>query len=124
MWSPAFKQRCDRQMQRGHAARRADRADAAFKRGEALFEHRGRRVGNPGVDVAGAFEVEQGRGVLGILEHIGRSLIDRNRARAVHGIWMLPGMQAEGLESGRLGCGHDELGYRMGLAKCVSPSLS
>jgi hypothetical protein len=39
-------------------------------------------------------------------------------------------MQAEGLESGRLGCGHDELGYGIGawqfkvLAKCFPPSLS
>ena len=34
-----IEQRRDGEMQRGHAARRADRADAALQRGEALFEH-------------------------------------------------------------------------------------
>ncbi len=34
-----IEQRGDGQMQRGHAARGADRADAAFERGEPLLEH-------------------------------------------------------------------------------------
>ena len=38
-----IEQRCDRQMQRGHAARGADRADAGFQRREPLLEHRRRR---------------------------------------------------------------------------------
>jgi len=76
-----IEQRCDRKMHRGHAARGADRTDAAFERGDALLQHCGRRVGDPRVDVAGAFEVEQRRGVVGILEHVGRGLVDRNRAR-------------------------------------------
>ena len=38
-----IEDRRDRQMQRGHAARRADRADAGFQRGEPLLEHRRRR---------------------------------------------------------------------------------
>ena len=54
-----IEQRRDRQMQRRHAARRADRADAAFQRGEPLLEHRRRRIRNPGVDVPGALEIEQ-----------------------------------------------------------------
>jgi hypothetical protein len=33
-----------------------------------LFEHRRGRVGNPCVNVACAFEIEQRRGVLGILK--------------------------------------------------------
>ena len=99
----------DRQMQCCHSARGANGADAAFQRGKPLFQHRRRRIRNPGVDMPGAFEVEQRRGVFGILEHVRGGLIDRNRARARDGIRMLPGMNAEGLERGRLGCGHIEL---------------
>ena len=105
---------CDRQMQRGHAARRADRADAGFQRGEPLLEHGGRRIGNARVDVAGAFQVEQRRGVVGILEHVGRGLVDRNRAGAGGGIRALAGVQAQGFESRRLGCGHAGLVKSMG----------
>ncbi len=99
----------DRQMQRGHAARRADGADATFQRGKPLFEHRRGRVRNPGIDVSCAFEIEQRRGVVGVLKDVGGGLIDRDRTRAGDGIRMLAGMQAQGLERGRLGCGHVEL---------------
>ena len=95
----------DRQMHRGHAARGADRADAGFQRRQPLFEYRGRGIGNPGVDMAGTFQVEQRCGVIGILKDVGRGLIDRNRARAGDGIGALAGVQAEGFESRRLGCG-------------------
>ena len=47
--------------------------------------------------------------MIGILEHVRGGLVDRNRARTRHGIGMLPGMQAQGLEGGRLGCGHSVL---------------
>ena len=110
-----IEQRRDRQMQRGHPARRADRADAALKRGKPLLEHRRGRIRNPGVDVSGALEIEQRRGVVGILEHVGRGLIDRDRTRARDRIRMLAGMKAQGLERGRLGCGHVELERRRGL---------
>ncbi len=103
------QQRRDRQMQRRHAARRADRADAAFQRGKPLLEHRRGRVGNARIDVPGAFQIEQRRGVLGILKDVRGGLIDRNRAGARHGIRMLAGMQAQGFKGGRLGCGHVEL---------------
>ena len=99
-------QRRDRQMHRGHAAGGADRADAVFQRRQPFLQHRRRRVGNPGVDVAGALEVEQRRGVIGILKHIGRGLVDRDGARTRHGIGMLAGVQAQGFEGWRFGCGH------------------
>ena len=94
-----IEQRRDGKMQRGHAARRADRADAAFQRGEPLFEHRRGRVRNPGVDMSGAFEIEQRRGMLGILKNVGSGLIDRDCTRARDGIRMLAGMEAQGLET-------------------------
>ena len=36
------------------------------------------------VDMPGAFQVEQRRGVVGVLEHVGGGLIDRHGARAGH----------------------------------------
>ncbi|OIQ75475.1 hypothetical protein GALL_428610 [mine drainage metagenome] len=106
-------QQCrDRQMQRRHAARRADRADAAFQRREPFLEHRRGRVGNPGIDVPSAFQIEQRRGMLGILKDVGSGLIDRDCTSARHGIRMLAGMEAQGVKGGRLGCGHAELEKR------------
>ena len=97
-------QRCDRKMQRGHAARGADRADAVFQRRQPLLEHGRGRVGNAGIDVAGALQVEQRCGVVGILKHVGSGLVDRDGACARYGIGMLARMQAQGFEGGRFGC--------------------
>jgi hypothetical protein len=57
-----------------------------------------------------ALKIEQCRRVVGILEQVGRGLIDRDCASARHRVGVLAGMQAQGLEIGRLGCGHVELG--------------
>ena len=100
------EQRRDGKMHRRHAARRAHRADAVFERRQPLFQHRRRRIGNARVDVAGALQVEQAGGMIGIVEHIRGGLIDRHRARARDRIGMLPGMQAQGLERGRFRRGH------------------
>src|SRR2546422_609794 len=54
-------------------------------------------------------------GVVGILEHVGRGLINRNRAGAGRGIRALAGVQAQGFESRRLGCGHAGLVKSVGL---------
>ena len=88
------EQRRDGKMHRRHAACGADGADAVFERRQPLFQHRRRRIGNPRVNVAGAFQIEQAGGVIGIVEHIRRGLIDRHRARARDRIRVLPGMQA------------------------------
>ncbi|MGY4500494.1 hypothetical protein ACVWYH_004425 [Bradyrhizobium sp. GM24.11] len=100
------EQRRDGQMQRGHAARGADRTDTAFQRREPLFQHAGGGVGDARIDVAGALQVEQRRRMIGILEHVGRGLIDRHRAGAGRGIRMLARMQAQGLEGRRFWRGH------------------
>ena len=66
----------------------------------------GGRIGDARIDVAGALEVEQRGGVVGILEHVGRGLVDRHRAGAGRGIGMLARMQAQGFESaGGFGAG-------------------
>ncbi len=68
--------------------------DAAFQRGQALFQHVGGGVHDAGVDVARHLQVEQVRAVLGVIEGVGHGLVDRHRHRtrgrvgtvaAVHG---------------------------------------
>ena len=54
-------ERHDREVQRCLAAGGRDGADAALERCHPLLQHRDRRIGDAGVDVAGAFQVEQGR---------------------------------------------------------------
>jgi len=56
--------------------------------------------------VASALEIEQGRSVIGVLEHERRGLVDRDRAGAGGPVGMLSGMQAQCLEGGRSGDGH------------------
>jgi hypothetical protein len=100
------QKRGDGKMHRRHATRRAHGADPLLERRQPLLEHRRRRVGDARVDVAGTLEVEQPGGMIGVVEQIRRGLVDRHRARARYRIGMLPGMQAQGLEGGRLGRGH------------------
>ena len=75
----------------------ATRRDAALERRDALLEHGDRRVRDPAVDVAGALQVEQPRGVVGVGEDVGGRLVDRHRARASGGVGRLPGMQRQGV---------------------------
>ncbi len=93
----------DGEVHRCRAARRADRADAILECGEALLENRGRRVGDAGIEMAGSFEIEKRGGVAGVLEDIGRRLVDRHRSRAGHWVGALPGVQAQRVECGRAG---------------------
>ena len=79
--------------------------DAAFQRRDPLLEHGVGRVGDARVDVPAALHVEQRRGVVGVLEHVGRGEIDRLRARAVLRIGLLARVQAERCRTGRTsGC--------------------
>src|SRR3546814_10459204 len=73
-------------MERRLAARRAQRADPAFERSEPLLQHRHRRVRDAGVDMPGALQVEQRRGVVGILEDEGGREIERHRPGAGRGV--------------------------------------
>ena len=58
------------------------------------------------IDVAGAFEIEQRRRVIGIGEDVGGGLVDRHGARAGRRIGALAGVQAERVEGGRTRSGH------------------
>ncbi len=97
----------DRQMHGRLAAGGRDRADAVFQRRQPLLEHGRRGVGDAGVDVAGALQIEQRRRVVRILEDIGRRLVDRHRTGAGCGIRMLAGMKAQRFKCGWFGRGHE-----------------
>ena len=115
------EERRDGKMQRRHSARRAHRADALLERGEPLLQHRGRRIGDARVDMAGALEVEQTGRMIGVVEQVRRGLVDRDRARTRDGIGVLSGMQAQGLEGGRFRGGHGLLAE--GGRKCLEDRL-
>ena len=100
------EQRGDGEVHRGHAAGGADGAHAGFQRRQPLFQDGGRRVGDAGVDVPGALQVEQRGRMVRILKHVRRRLVDRNGARPGHRIRMLAGMQAQGFKGRGFRCGH------------------
>ena len=64
----------------GRTGCHAQRSDAAFKCGNALFEDADRGVGQAAVDVAGLGQAETVGGGGGILEHEGRGQVDRHGA--------------------------------------------
>ena len=102
-----IEQGCDRQMHGRLAAGGCDRADAVFQRRQPFLQYRGGRVGDAGIDVAGAFQVEQRRRVVRILEHIGRRLVDWHRAGAGRGIGTLAGVKAQRFKCGWFWRGHE-----------------
>ena len=81
---------------RGMAGSDGERRGAAFQRRDALFQHGGGRVGDAGIDVAERLQAEQRRGVVGVVEHERRGLIDRRRARAGGRVGLRAGMDGEG----------------------------
>ena len=56
------------------------------------------RIAQAAVDVARPLQIEQRGGVIGVLKHIGRGLIDRNRAGPEYRVRLLPGVQRQGIE--------------------------
>ena len=79
---------------------------AAFERRHPLLQHRLGRVADAGIDVAEGLEIEQRRGVLDVVEHEGRGLIDRRGARAGGGIGLGAGMDGKRVEAGLSLRGH------------------
>ena len=70
-------QREESQELRGVPRSRGDRGSAALEGREPFFEHRDGRVGQPRIDVAEIVQIEERGGVVDVVEHIGRRLIDR-----------------------------------------------
>ena len=89
--------------QRQHLCRMTRRrhraASAAFERGQPRLERGVGRVGQPRIDEAYGLQVEQGGGVVGILEDIGRGLVDRQRSRAGGRVGRRAGMHRQGFEA-------------------------
>ena len=90
---------------RGMAGGNAGGAAPAFQAGDAFLQHRNRRVGQARIDVAEGLQVEQRGGMIHIVEHIGRGLVDRRGARARCRVGSGAGMHRERVETG-LGVGH------------------
>ena len=67
---------------RGMAGGDGEPRGAAFERGDALLQHRIGRIADARIDVAEGLQAEQRGGVVDVLEHVGRGLIDRRGARA------------------------------------------
>ena len=89
----------DRQHQGRVPAGGGNRTDPALKSRHPLFQHRGGRVRDPGIDVTRALQIEQGCRVLGIRKHIGGGLVDRDRPGAGGRVRLLARMQCQGVES-------------------------
>src|SRR5215471_12568593 len=67
----------------------------AFERCDALLEHRGRWITDPGIDVAESLQAKQRSSMVDAFEDIRRSLIDRRGARAGGWIGLGAGMHGE-----------------------------
>ena len=79
---------------------------AALERGKAQFQHRDRGVGQARIDVAELLQVEQGGGVIDVVEHVGGGLIDRHGPGAGGRVGLRTGVDRQGLEAvGALGHG-------------------
>ena len=88
-------QAVEHQHLRGMAGGDREAGGAAFERGDALLQHRIGRVADAGVDVAEGLQAEQGGGVIDVVEHEGRRLVDRGCARAGRRIGLGAGMDGE-----------------------------
>ena len=108
MWSPAAGQVQDRECLGRLARRQKERGHPAFQGGDPLFDDVGGRVADAGVDVARDFQAEQRRSVGGVVEDVGRGLVDRQGAGAGGRVRRLAGVHLLGLERpvrGRIGVG-------------------
>ena len=79
--------------------RGGERRRAALERGDALLEDVGGRVHDPGVDVPELLQREEARPVVGVVERVGRRLVDRDGAGVRPGRGLLPGVDLQRLES-------------------------
>ncbi len=88
-------QAVEHQHLRGVAGGDREPRGAAFERGDALLQHRVGRIADAGVDVAEGLQAEQRGGVIDVVEHERRGLIDRRRARAGGRIGLRAGVDRE-----------------------------
>ncbi len=82
---------------RGLAACEAEGADSALQSGDALLEHAGRGVHDPGVDVPELLEGEEPGGVVGVVEDVRGGGVDRDRPGVRGRVRLLAGVEGERL---------------------------
>ena len=90
----------------GHAARRANSSDAAFEGGNAFLEDRNCRVRDATVDVTWKLEVEEGRCFVRVGELVRSRVVDRLGPCARDRVRMLTCVQAQCVESQKVGLDH------------------
>ena len=88
----------ERVVDRGHAGADAKGFDAAFERGDALFEDGVGRIADARVDVALDIEIEESRTVRGVVELEGHGLIDGYGHGFGRGIAIVAGVNRDGFE--------------------------
>ena len=91
---------------RGLARGQEQRRHPALECGDALLDDVGRRIHQPGVDVAGLGQPEQRGGVVGAVEGVGGGLVDRQRPGVGVSVGSLAGVDLLGLEGPVVGGGH------------------
>ncbi len=92
-------QRVQGQQLRGMAGGAGKARAAILQRRDAFLQHRIGGIHDARIDVAEDLEIEQRRGVIGVLEGEGGGLIDRRRPRAGGGIGLGARMHAQGAET-------------------------
>ncbi len=85
---------------RGMSGSRRQCRGAAFQGGDTFFQHRLGRVSDPGVNISERLQSEQRRGMVGIVEHERRCLIDRRHPRTGGGIGLRACVHSEGGKAG------------------------
>ena len=88
------------------AGRHEQGREAALERRDPLLHGILRRVHDPGVDVPELLEREQVCRVGGVVEDVGRGLVDRQRPGAGGAVGHLSGVDLRGLEAPLRGVGH------------------
>ena len=89
----------DGRRDRRHAGGQRQRRHAAFERRHALLEHVGGRVHDARVDVARDLQVEQVGTVLGVVEGVGRGLVERDGGGFGRRVGRIAGMYGKGLDA-------------------------
>ena len=97
--APRRHQREERHDLRRVPGRAADCAYATFEGRDAFLQHGHGRVGQARVDVAHFLQVEEGRGMVRVAEHVGRGLVDRRLARAGGGVGAAAGVDLQRVET-------------------------
>jgi len=91
----------DREMQRRLAGADRERGDAALELGDALLEHRIRRIVDAAVAEALDLEIEERGAMVGAVEGVGRGLVDRHGNRVRGGFGLVAGVNSNCLVAHR-----------------------